>query len=95
MSGGCANVKTYVLNNTCVNFSRQNICEENVFKHIGVYFFKDEIINEIKSLKQTKREEKEKLEQLRWLQNNYKIYFRWKKFLSQTRKKYKIKNNHN
>jgi len=69
-------VKTYVLNNTCINFSRQNICEENVFKHIGIYFFKDEIIDEIKNLKQTKREEKEKLEQLRWLQNNYKIHFK-------------------
>ena len=22
-------VKTYVSNNTCINFSRQNICEEN------------------------------------------------------------------
>ena len=68
-------VKVYVKNNICINFSRKKICEKNIFKHIGIYFFQSKIIDKLILLKKTKREQNESLEQLRWLQNNYEINF--------------------
>ncbi len=43
------------------------------YKHIGIYAFKTEVLNEISKLSQTNREINENLEQLRWLENNYQI----------------------
>ena len=43
------------------------------YKHIGIYAFKTEVLNEISKLSQTEREMNENLEQLRWLENNYQI----------------------
>ena len=42
-------------------------------KHIGIYGFKKNILTEICQLPQSENEKKEKLEQLRWLDNGYKI----------------------
>lgn len=43
------------------------------YKHIGIYGYRAEVLNEIVKLKASKLEEAEKLEQLRWLENGYNI----------------------
>ena len=43
------------------------------YKHIGIYGFKTEVLQEITYLTPTQNELEHKLEQLRWLDNNYKI----------------------
>ena len=42
-------------------------------KHIGMYAYKRNILKEVTSLPQSSLEIAESLEQLRWLQNGYKI----------------------
>ena len=64
--------KTYF----AIDFNRKinsNYTENKIFKHIGIYAYRKNIINEICLLDETTREKKEKLEQLRWLENGYKI----------------------
>lgn len=43
------------------------------FKHIGIYAYKASVLKEITSLKTTVLESLEGLEQLRWIENGYKI----------------------
>jgi 3-deoxy-manno-octulosonate cytidylyltransferase (CMP-KDO synthetase) len=43
------------------------------YKHIGIYGFRQNTLEKICSLATTENELKHKLEQLRWLDNNYKI----------------------
>lgn len=43
------------------------------YKHIGIYGYQSEVLNELVTLKPGKLEELEKLEQLRWLENGYQI----------------------
>jgi 3-deoxy-manno-octulosonate cytidylyltransferase (CMP-KDO synthetase) len=43
------------------------------YKHIGIYGYRAEVLKKIVKLKSSKLEEAEKLEQLRWLENGYKI----------------------
>ena len=57
-----------------LNFCRKTSNKEYMFKHIGIYGYRSEIINKICNLKPTKREKEEQLEQLRWLENKYKIH---------------------
>jgi|TARA_B100000959_G_scaffold56130_1_gene58525 3-deoxy-manno-octulosonate cytidylyltransferase (CMP-KDO synthetase) len=54
------------------------------YKHIGIYAYRTEILQEICKLKQSEREIKEKLEQLRWLENGYKIKVGITEFESQS-----------
>ncbi|WP_018463396.1 3-deoxy-manno-octulosonate cytidylyltransferase [Segatella paludivivens] len=42
-------------------------------KHLGVYAYRSNVLNEITKLSQSELELAESLEQLRWLQNGYKI----------------------
>ena len=42
-------------------------------KHIGVYAYRSEVLREIAQLPQSKLEKAESLEQLRWLENGYRI----------------------
>lgn len=42
-------------------------------KHIGMYAYRREVLREVTSLPQSSLEKAESLEQLRWLQNGYKI----------------------
>ena len=59
-----------------IKFSREfsNISsKETYYKHIGIYAYKKEILKKICQLPKSKNEIKEQLEQLRWLDNNYKI----------------------
>lgn len=74
------------INNEAIYFSRQPIpffrgidkenwlVHHNYYKHIGIYAFKGKILNEVCSLKPSSLEVAESLEQLRWIENKYKIY---------------------
>ncbi|MCQ2300567.1 MAG: 3-deoxy-manno-octulosonate cytidylyltransferase [Bacteroidales bacterium] len=46
------------------------------YKHIGVYAFRREVLQEVVKLQQTPLEVSESLEQLRWLENGYRIAVR-------------------
>ena len=53
---------------------RQNWFDEYPFlKHLGVYAYRREVLSEITKLPQSSLEKAESLEQLRWLQNGYRI----------------------
>ena len=72
-------------NNFALNFSRFPIpnpksfdaekwfVHNKFYKHIGIYGYRTKVLQEICKLEVTKNEISEKLEQLRWLDNNYKI----------------------
>lgn len=45
----------------------------NHYKHIGIYAYRKNVLNKICQLKESENEKKERLEQLRWLDNNYNI----------------------
>jgi len=47
--------------------------QKTFYKHIGIYAYRTEILAEIASLPQSPMELAESLEQLRWLENGYKI----------------------
>ena len=57
------------------NFSRENLLTEslNVYHHIGIYCYKISILKKIVNLKKTVNEIKNKLEQLRAMDNNINI----------------------
>lgn len=48
--------------------------EHKYFKHLGLYAYRTEVLSEICSLAVSSLEKMESLEQLRWLENGYKIY---------------------
>ena len=52
----------------------------NIYHHIGIYAFKPEILKKIINLKQTKNEIKNRLEQLRAMENRIKINVALAKF---------------
>ena len=55
-------------------FRKSKNKNENLFyKHYGIYAFKPSILKEVCDLKPTQNELNNNLEQLRWLDNNYKI----------------------
>ncbi len=59
-----------------LNFSRKisNIATEfTYYKHIGIYAYKKDVLEKICQLQESNNEKKERLEQLRWLDNNYTI----------------------
>ena len=47
--------------------------KDNAFHHIGIYAYKKEILEKFVNLKQSKNEIKQKLEQLRAMDNNIAI----------------------
>lgn len=55
------------------NVSEQFIREHCFYKHIGLYGYRSQTLEEICSLPQSYLEKTEKLEQLRWLENGYRI----------------------
>ena len=83
-------------NNVAQDFSRFPIPEPKSFdsekwflnnkfyKHIGLYAYRTEVLQEICKLEQSEREVTEKLEQLRWLENGYKIKVGITEFESQS-----------
>lgn len=84
---GNANSPKVVLNNRmqALYFSRsvipyrRNVDKEEwleghtYYKHIGLYAYRSEVLEEITALPQSPLEKAESLEQLRWLQNGYTI----------------------
>ena len=54
-------------------YRKNNIKKEVRYKHIGVYVFTTKILTELCNLKPTENEIRLNLEQLRWMDNNYKI----------------------
>ena len=56
-------------------FSREVIaCADGThYRHIGIYAFRADVLEQITRLPQSPLEIKERLEQLRWLENGYKI----------------------
>ena len=53
---------------------REEWLEKHTFyKHIGIYAFRSEVLKAVTSLPQSTLEKAESLEQLRWLENGYKI----------------------
>jgi 3-deoxy-manno-octulosonate cytidylyltransferase (CMP-KDO synthetase) len=72
------------VNGNALYFSRQSIpyfrkgfdgkkLQQNVYKHLGMYAYRAEVIKKIALLPVAPLEEAEQLEQLRWLQNGYTI----------------------
>ena len=59
------------------NFSKKN---KNIYHHIGIYSYKTSVLAKFVSLKQTKNEIENKLEQLRALDNELKINVALAKF---------------
>jgi len=51
------------------NWHRQH----NYYKHIGIYAYRTNVLNKITKLESTNLEKAESLEQLRWIENAYKI----------------------
>jgi 3-deoxy-manno-octulosonate cytidylyltransferase (CMP-KDO synthetase) len=70
-------------NTVKVNFNKEMFATEfyrdleqeslNYYKHIGIYAFKKGILQKLCALSPSESELKLKLEQLRWMDNNYKI----------------------
>lgn len=56
------------------DFSRKPFSElEVAYKHIGIYGYRTDTLRTISKLPQSEREVTERLEQLRWLDNGFKI----------------------
>jgi 3-deoxy-manno-octulosonate cytidylyltransferase (CMP-KDO synthetase) len=63
-------------NGIALNFCRKitnPIAEKTYYKHIGIYGYRTKTLAEICTLPPSKNEINERLEQLRWLDNNYLI----------------------
>ena len=60
---------------TALNFTRDDLSidNKNIYHHIGIYSYKTSILEKFVSLEQTNNEKKNRLEQLRALDNNLKI----------------------
>ena len=46
----------------------------DIYKHIGIYAFRTNILNKIIDLPPTENEKKLSLEQIRWMEKNYSIH---------------------
>jgi len=62
------------------DFKRNIKNEKNVFHHIGIYMYKTEVLKQFVKLKQSKNEIKNRLEQLRAMDNGIKINVALAKF---------------
>jgi len=59
----------------CRNSEKNNWLKSSVYyKHIGIYAYRNNVLNRISSLPTGKLETAECLEQLRWIENGFEIY---------------------
>lgn len=58
---------------SAIPYERNKIADFKYYKHIGIYAFRTACLQELVKLKSTALEQMESLEQLRWLENGYKI----------------------
>ncbi len=54
-------------------YRNSNEDKQKILKHIGIYGYKRDVLSEISKLNTSELEKAESLEQLRWLENGYKI----------------------
>jgi len=72
----------------CLPYVRNNLNESEwissfkYFRHIGIYAFRANVISGLSQLKPSSLENAESLEQLRWLENGYKIHVTETDFVS-------------
>lgn len=66
------NFEAILFSRSVIPFDRNNTSPV-YYKHIGMYAYKTVVLFEITKLEQSKLELSESLEQLRWLENGYKI----------------------
>jgi 3-deoxy-manno-octulosonate cytidylyltransferase (CMP-KDO synthetase) len=59
---------------TIPHYRDDNSSIAHTFRHIGIYAFRNKVLRYLTSLPQSPLEYAEKLEQLRWMENGYKIY---------------------
>ena len=57
----------------CYQRDARNLTSQTYLKHLGVYAYRREVLAAITKLPQSPLEKAESLEQLRWLQNGYRI----------------------
>lgn len=67
--------KALYFSRASIPYFRDNIGSvENQHRHIGIYAFRNKTLQSITKLSESFLEKAEKLEQLRWLENGYKIH---------------------
>ena len=64
--------------------SEEEFHKDNFYKHIGIYAFRSTVLEKITKLSASKNEKQLKLEQLRWLDNKFKIKVGITEFESQS-----------
>ena len=70
---------TFNKHNIATSFTRESSIKKNeflrynIYKHIGVYAMKLDVINKIICLKEDPMEKNQNLEQIRWMKNDYQI----------------------
>ena len=66
--------KALYFSRSIIPYYRDKDSGHSFHKHIGIYAYRNKILQSITSLKESKLEKAEKLEQLRWMENGYKIH---------------------
>ncbi len=66
--------KALYFSRSTIPYYREKETEKLFFKHIGIYAYRNKILQSITVLKESPLEKAEKLEQLRWMENGYKIH---------------------
>ena len=64
------NANSFVRN---YEITEEEFNKDNFYKHIGIYAFREDILEKITKLSASKNEKQLNLEQLRWLDNKFKI----------------------
>jgi len=64
------NANSFVRN---YEISEEEFQKDNFYKHIGIYAFREDILEKITKLSASKNEKQLNLEQLRWMDNKFKI----------------------
>lgn len=67
------NFNALYFSKTLIPFARENLTDRPVYRHIGLYAYKPEILKQLSQLPQTPLEKVEQLEQLRALENGMPI----------------------